>query len=65
MKRLDHNDGFDALPDEVLSHSEWLRIKLANSISDTRPRIAHWQMMDELQELIARKRQAHADQTKD
>ena len=44
----------------ALSHSDWLRDKLAASASDTRPRVPHEQVMAEVQALIDSKRQVHA-----
>ena len=46
---------------EALSHTDWLREKLARSAASTSPGVAHEQVMDEAQAIIDRKRQAHAD----
>lgn len=43
---------------EALSHTDWLRDKLAKSAADTRPRVSHEQVMCEAQAIIGRKRQA-------
>lgn len=48
---------------DALSHSDWLRDKLARSAADTRPRVAHEQVMSEAQAIIDRKRQADAENT--
>lgn len=48
---------------EALSHSGWLRDKLARSAADTRPRVSHEQVMSEAQAIIDRKRQANAKNT--
>lgn len=45
---------------EALSHTDWLREKLAKSDADTRPRVPHEQVMSEAQAIIDRKRKAHA-----
>lgn len=50
---------------EALSHTDWLREKLARSAADTRPRVSHEQVMSEAQAIIDRKRQAHAENTPD
>lgn len=49
---------------EALSHTEWLRQKLAASAADPRPRVPHEQVMAEAQAIIDRKRQAKADDPK-
>lgn len=49
---------------EALSHSEWLRAKLAKAAADTRSRVPHEQVMDEAQALIDKKRLEHAKKTK-
>ncbi|HLA33888.1 MAG TPA: hypothetical protein VJ001_03370 [Rhodocyclaceae bacterium] len=48
---------------EALSHSEWLRQKLAASAADPRPRVPHVQAMSEAQAIIDRKRSTHVDPT--
>jgi DNA-damage-inducible protein J len=48
---------------EALSHTEWLRDKLAHSAASTKPRVSHEQVMSEAQAIIERKRKAHADDT--
>jgi len=48
---------------EALSHSDWLREKLAKSAASTSPRVPHEQVMNEAQAIIDRKRKAHADTT--
>lgn len=45
---------------EALSHTDWLREKLAKSAVDTRSRVPHEQVMSEVQAIIDRKRKAHA-----
>lgn len=47
----------------ALSHSDWLREKLAKSAADHRPRVSHAHVMNEAQALIERKRKAHAEDT--
>jgi hypothetical protein len=44
---------------EALSHTDWLREKLAKSAADIRPRVPHEQVMSEAQAIIDRKRKAH------
>jgi predicted transcriptional regulator len=41
---------------QALSHSGWLREKLAKSAADIRPRVPHEQVMSEAQAIIDRKR---------
>ena len=48
---------------EALSHTDWLREKLARSAADSRPRVPHTQVMSEAQAIIDRKRKVHADNT--
>lgn len=49
---------------DALSHSDWLRDKLAKSAASTLPRVSHEQVMSEAQAIIDRKRKAHANNTK-
>ena len=48
---------------EALSHTDWLREKLARSAANTRPRVPHEQVMSEAQAVIDRKREAHEKNT--
>lgn len=42
----------------VASHDAWFRAKVHEALSDTRPAVAHQQVMDEAHALIAKKRRA-------
>jgi hypothetical protein len=48
---------------EALSHTDWLREKLARSAADARPRVSHEQVMNDAQSLIDQKRKPHAEDT--
>jgi len=48
---------------EALSHTDWLRDKIARSVADPRPSIPHEQVMNEAQAVIDRKRKANAKKT--
>lgn len=48
---------------EALSHTDWLREKLAKSAASSIPGVPHEQVMDKAQAIIDRKRNAHADDT--
>ena len=48
---------------EALSHSDWLREKLAKSAASAKPRVSHEQAMKQAQAIIDRKRKTHADDT--
>lgn len=41
---------------EALSHTDWLRDKLARSAADPRPRVSHQQVMNKAQAIIDRKK---------
>lgn len=63
MERKPRPDRAEAMKaaHEALSHTDWLREKLARSAADTRPRASHEQVMSDAQALIDKKRQAHAE----
>jgi hypothetical protein len=42
------------------AHADWVREKVAASLADPRPNVAHRQVMDEAQALIDAKRKQHA-----
>lgn len=42
------------------AHDAWFRAKVREALADTRPGVAHQQVMDEAQALIDRKRRARA-----
>jgi len=43
---------------DAASHDAWFRAKVHEALSDTRPAVAHQQVMDEAHALIAKKRRA-------
>ncbi|MDY0331711.1 MAG: hypothetical protein RBR52_14630 [Thiomonas sp.] len=45
---------------EAKAHTDWVREKVAESLADPRPNIAHRQVMDEVQALIDSRRKLHA-----
>lgn len=45
---------------EAGAHAEWVRGKVAESLADPRPNIAHQQVMNDAQALINSKRKQHA-----
>jgi len=49
---------------EALSHSDWLREKLAKSAADPRPRVPHKEIMSEARERINQKLKGHAKAAK-
>ncbi len=45
---------------EAKAHTDWVREKVAESLADPRPNIAHREVMDEVQAIIDAKRAQHA-----
>lgn len=45
---------------EAKAHTDWVREKVAETLSDPRPNIGHRHVMDEVQALIESKRKQHA-----